>query len=462
MPTCSTAMQNPIKHRQRILRLIKPYHRIMSLSLSVRNLAICWCLTVASPTSIFADSTVSQSGGERKIVGSMIGDQILPQVAISPTGGFLVWQDNSVSMLGSRIRGVLLDGGLGSAGEPFVVSSAWKSKIAGDQEKPQVALLPDGGAIIVWQGGRPGLQQIYARFVSADGTLSKSDIRVGKSTKINQIDPAVAVAADGTVAVVWSSFAQDGSRQGVFAQLMTSNGGKIGGEFQVNQFYLNNQRNPKVAALANGNFVFSWVSELQRNPSSSIDIFARIFDAQGTPVLNEFPISVSTSNACANPVIAASTAGGFAVAWSQKDDVGRAVAGNVNGNSASLSSNGWDIFASVFDDSGSRLVAPFRVNETTYGDQYVPCLSSMGTNYLALWTSLGQDGSREGVYGQAFTSDGNSAGSEFRVNTTTFSRQIHPTIASEGQNRFLAVWSSIVIGTGFDLFAQTYLLTSGQ
>ena len=39
-----------------------------------------------------------------------------------------------------------------------------------------------------------------------------------------------------------------------------------------------------------------------------------------------------------------------------------------------------------------------RVNTHIYGDQYAPRISAIGSDYLVVWTSLGQDGSREGVY----------------------------------------------------------------
>ena len=40
-------------------------------------------------------------------------------------------------------------------------------------------------------------------------------------------------------------------------------------------------------------------------------------------------------------------------------------------------------------------------------------------DYLIVWTSLGQDGSREGVFGQFVHGSGTPVGGEFRVNTTT-------------------------------------------
>jgi hypothetical protein len=77
---------------------------------------------------------------------------------------------------------------------------------------------------------------------------------------------------------------------------------------------------------------------------------------------------------------------------------------------------------------------------------------------LVVWTSLGQDGSREGVYGQFVHAGGALVGGEFRVNTTTAGQQMHPVVASDGVSQFLAVWTSYV-GSPYslDLYAQRYV-----
>src|SRR5437667_953733 len=259
--------------------------------------------------------------------------------------------------------------------------------------------------------------------------------------------------------VVWSSDGQDGDLQGIFGQRLSAAGAKLGGEFQINQWTSRNQRTPAVTALANTNFVVVWVSELQRG-SSTVDIYARIFNPSGIAVGGEFPVNPSTTNICANPVVAGSPLGGFAVAWSQKDDPVM-TAGSLDGVlvapvQTSKSTNSWDVFGRVFNADGTAATGAIGLNTMRYGDQFGPKLSALGGNYLAVWTSLGQDSSREGVFGQFLTSLGGLAGVEFRVNTTTISRQIHPTIASDGLNRFLVAWSSFVAGTSFDLFARSY------
>src|SRR6185436_14299957 len=107
-----------------------------------------------------------------------------------------------------------------------------------------------------------------------------------------QINPVVTTLSDGTVVIAWSSFNQQHSNSfhDVFAQRFSSTGEKLGGEFLVNQFASFNQRTPAIAALNDGRFVLTWISEQQRQ-ENSIDTYARIFNADATPVGNEFLVN---------------------------------------------------------------------------------------------------------------------------------------------------------------------------
>ena len=396
-------------------------------------------------------------GGEHAPAGNLPGDQTFPQLSIASSGGFIVWQDNATDgNNGLGISAQRLNSSLTQSGAPFRVNA----QKTGDQEKPKVSLLNDGRAVFVWQGGKYGFQKIYARFLAPDGSFVARDVLVNTYKGGFQINPAVATLADGSVVIVWSSFEQDGNLQGIFGQRFSATGAKLGGEFQVNQWTAGNQRTPAVAALANGNFLVVWVSELQRG-SASVDVYGRIFNSSGVATGGEFPVNASAANLCANPSVAGSPQGGFAVAWSQNDNVTLGAGGNVTSvQSVTRSTNSWDVFGRLFDADGTTTTAPVRLNTTTYGDQYAPKINALGGDYLAVWSSLGQDGSREGVYGRFLADNGDFTGPEFRVNTATVSRQIDPAVAADGVNRFLVGWSSFVGGVGsFDSFAQKYLKT---
>lgn len=411
---------------------------------------------LAVPLLATGQNAFSPGGNDFKIAGALAGDQTAPHAAVGPTGGYLVWQDNAVTTNGLRIRAERLGSSLAQSQAPFAVSANAGSATAGDQENPQVALLKDGGAVFVWQGGKFGFQKIYARFRDAAGSFTTGDILVNTYTNSFQINPAVATLADGSVMVVWSSDGADGEMQGIFGQRFSAAGAKLGGEFQVNQWVYKNQRTPAVAALANTNFVVAWISELQRS-AASVDVYARVFNGSGEAVGGEFLVNTTITNLCANPTVAGSPDGGFAVAWSHKNDLARGVADAVNGVPVTpRSPNGWDVFGRLFNANGTATGPAIRLNTQRYGDQFAPKISAFGKNYLAVWVSLGQDTSREGIFGQFLKSNGDLEGVEFRINTTTISRQIHPVVATDGLNRFLVAWSSFGAGTSFDLFARSY------
>ncbi len=419
----------------------------------LKKIALGGCL-LASPVLTSGQNAFSPGGSDYAIVGALAGDQTSPHAVINANGGYLVWQDNAVTTSGNRIRAARLDGNLQANGNSFVVST--DAQRAGNRENPQVSLLNGGGAVVVWQDGRVGFQKVYARFLNASGGFLTSEIRVNTYTNEFQINPAVAALTDGSVVVIWASFGQDASYQGIFGQRFTATGDKLGSEFQLNQFTANNQRTPAIAALAGGGFVAVWISELQR-ASGSVDVYARIFDASGVAVGNEFPANLSSTNVCANPAVAGAPQGGFSVVWSQNDNLLRAV-GNTNPGfqPTQRSEKSWDVFARLFSSNGTPSGAPVRVNTRVYGDQYGPKVSAFGADYLVVWTSLGQDHSWEGVFGQFLTSEGALSGVEFQINTATISRQVDPTVSSDGANRFLVGWSSFQAGTSFDLFARVY------
>ena len=434
------------------------YNNLMlPLSYVGRGLAFLVLLS-GFPVWIFAQQTVSPVGGEQSIVGTLPGDQVWPAASAGPAGAYLLWQGNAnegtplPKAKSSKVKGPTAPGwGIGAerldrsfnatTGTPFRVNQ----RLTGDQEKPRVAVLKNGGAAVAWQGPGKLLTDIYAAFVGPDGNLVKSDVAVNTYTKDLQINPDVAALADGNAVVTWQSFQEEGAGKayfGVYAQRFTPAGAKLGREFHVNQTTNYNQRTPTVAGLANGTFVVVWVSEQQRF-QNSVDLYGRIFDANGSPLGNEFPVSANT-NVCANPAVTA-TGDGFTVAWGQKDLSDRF--------------KSWDIIACSFNSSGAPLGPELAVNSFTYGDQFAPRISAIGTTAFVVWTSLGQDGSWEGVYGRAINTAGEFVSDEFRVNTTTASKQMHPVVASDGQSQFWVIWTSYIGGAGrFDLFGQQYAL----
>ena len=434
----------------------------MSLSFA-RKAATCFCwgLLLALPAAVFGQTNYYTTNGmEYAIAGSLPGDQVWPDVAAGTNGGFVVWQDNATDGSGSGVSAQRLDSTLSGTLSAFRVNVQG----ANDQENARVALLKNGGAAFVWQGGLKGFQHVYARFLSPSNTwLTTTDMVVSVPVDNFQINPAVAVLNNSNVVVVWGSSDEAGSNsmQDVYGQMFSADGQKIGGEFLVNQFTSYNQRAPAIAALAGGGFVVAWVSEQQRTAAASlgnnsaltpmaaigslrpsVDIYARLYTSGGAPAGNEFLVN-SNSSPCASPAVAAGVDGGFLAVWGARDLVNFY--------------NGWDIYARSFTGAGAG-GAMGRVNTSVAGDQYAPRVGVIGTDFLVVWTSLGQDGSREGVFGQFLNGGGAVVGGEFRVNTTTAGPQMQQAVGSDGASQFVVVWTSYTgLPYNFDLFAQRYI-----
>src|ERR1700691_4619983 len=70
----------------------------MLLPLFVRSEVICLCCAVffLTPAAVFSQTNYySTNGTEYAVVGSLPGDQVYPDVAVTASGGFVVWQDNA-------------------------------------------------------------------------------------------------------------------------------------------------------------------------------------------------------------------------------------------------------------------------------------------------------------------------------------------------------------------------------
>jgi hypothetical protein len=385
------------------------------------------------------------NGTQYMLAGGLPGDQMKPRAALGSSGGFVVWQDDVTDGSGFGISARRIDPTLSGALGVFRVNVQG----TGDQEKPRLALFPGGGAAFVWQGGSNGAQRIWARFLRADGTFVTNEVQANSWAQKQQTDPDVAVLTDGNAFITWASEGQDGSLQGVYGQRFSPTGTRVGSEFRINQATQWNQRTPAVAGLTNGNAVVVWVSETGSDISGvfSVDVVGRLFSASSA-VTNEFRINTG-ADVCANPVVSASADGGFVVAWSQLDPE--------FGESAT---NHWDVFVRAFDGAGRALGPDRPVNTFRYGDQYAPRIAGR-KDHLIVWTSMGQDGSHEGVFGRFVSSSGMTIGDEIQVNTATLSRQLDPAVAVAGDDQFFALWTGFIGGVpSFDLFGQRYELAS--
>src|SRR5438552_10455192 len=113
---------------------------------------------------------------------------------------------------------------------------------------------------------------------------------------------------------------------------------------------------------------------------------------------------------------------------------------------------------------GNPLGPEFRVNTYTTSHQAFPSVGAgSGGNFVVVWASAGQDGSGSGIFGQRYSSSGPALGPEFRVNTYTTTDQSSPAVAADAAGNFVVVWSSLdQDGSGSGIFGQRYASTGAR
>jgi uncharacterized protein YfaP (DUF2135 family) len=251
------------------------------------------------------------------------------------------------------------------------------------------------------------------------------------TTSGDQKEPSVAVGDDGAV-VAWTSVGQDGDAGGIFARRFDAFGSPVAGEFQVNTTTAGDQSQPAAASDYAGNFVVVWTSP---DGAGGTGVFGRRYDSSGSPLSGEFQVNTYTTGYQSSPRIAMNESG-FVVVWSSAPLTAQ------TGQDGDLGG----IFGQRYSVNGVPNGPEFRVNTYTTGEQRAPSVAMRPSSgdFTIVWESRGQDGDLGGIYGQSFLQSGGTDGPEFRVNDSTAGDQTSPDVAGAdpASSAVVVVWSS--------------------
>jgi uncharacterized lipoprotein NlpE involved in copper resistance len=333
----------------------------------------------------------------------------------------------------------------------LVLEPEVNTTVAGQQTNPSIAHLADGGYVVVWtdEGGADGSSYgVYGQRYDADDNAVGGEFRVNTTTTGAQYESQVVGLSAGGFAVVWRSDNQDGSGAGVYAQVFNGSGAAVGGETLVNTLTTSNQYQPDLTASADGGFVVAWYHDYYSASNTEYsDIFFQRLDASGAKLGAETranPPLGSTFVTQSEPAIAWLDDGGFVVVWT---------------DSSSTDGDGTGVFGQRFDASGNALGTAFRANTYTDGNQYEPDVAALEDGgWIVVWRSDSQDLSSAGVYAQRYAADGNTVGTEFRVNTTTSNSQLEPAVTGLANGGWVVSWTDQygAASNTYDVFLQQY------
>ncbi len=298
----------------------------------------------------------------------------------------------------------------------------------GEQDETWVAVHPTtGDTCLAWSDrhGGDGFQMgIGGRFLRADGTAYGPEFFLNTHTDQSQFDPRIAFARNGRAVVAWTDAGLDGSA-GAYGRIFLADGTPLGPEFLLNQPSTFTQIQPDVACDAQGNFVAAYV-DASGKYGEPRQILARLFDADGVPLGNEFLVNTVSAGMQRYPSVARGAAGDFVIAWHDE-----------SGNDGS----GFGVFARAFHPDGTPKGPQFTLSTTTAGDQRIPLVEcDFVGNFVASW----EDWSSGDADAKArrFDVDANPLGGEFTLHAAGKpGNQTWQTIAlSQSGQRIVASW----------------------
>jgi hypothetical protein len=280
------------------------------------------------------------------------GPQKAPAIDSDGDGNFIVVWDEA-AIMDPNARNRVFGQRLSSSGVPL----GSELPLGSDESwRGDVAVAPSGQFVVVWQRTyyRMPALRIFGRRFAADGSPLGEEFQVNNSTNDYYfVQPKVAVQPGGDFLVVWEDWASgDGSSAGVLARKYAADGSPESDEFQVNTFTTGYQRFPAATVSPEGGFVVVWSSYYQ--DGSYDGIFGRGLRGDGTPVSNEFQVNTYTTENQTLPAIASNDRGDTVVVWNSWKQEGGSDWG-IFGQRFAL-----PIFASNFEsgDFGDWIVFP--------------------------------------------------------------------------------------------------------
>lgn len=395
-------------------------------------LTALWLLGCLAGTRTAIGQTV-RVGGEFRVNTYTTSYQSHPRIARDSDGNFMVaWSSYRQDGSFTGVYAKKFDVNLGS-GTAFKVNSYTSSY----QDYPAVASDASGTFVVVWQSYRQdgSYNGVFGQRINAGGNPAGTEFRVNTTTQYDQSRPSVVKDGTGKYVVVWQDF-NDGH---VYGRRYDASGSAQGSPFRLNTYTSGFKGYPSIARDGNAAFVVVWNSYAQ--DGSDQGVYGQRFTNTGSKSGSEFRVNSYTTGMQMSPQVAQNSGGTFVVAWQSVQD-----------------GSGSGVFAQRYNSSGTKVGGEFQVNTYTLGEQVAPMIAIDGTGrFVVVWESVGQDGSLSGVYGQRYNADGTPHGVEFRVNSYTTSAQAAPAIALDNLGNFVVTWQSFSQdGSGDGVYAQKF------
>ena len=254
------------------------------------------------------NSAGAKLGGEFVVTPFHHRGQYFPSVAMDASGGFVVvWENRSAPFYGIFSQRY----------DPQGVAQGGAVQVSTEGAQPVVAMDGDGDYVIAWEQQRPGDRDVVARRYDAAGTALGNPFFVPASNNDFQMEPAIAMDADGQFVVAWSSSIVNVPARRIQGRLFDAAGNPRGGDIDLVPFTPAGIRwgQYRVAMDADGDFALVWDALGWSPDNNGYGVYGRRFSRAGTLVGSEFLVNTTIAGTQNRPDVSMDAAGNMVVVW---------------------------------------------------------------------------------------------------------------------------------------------------
>jgi hypothetical protein len=286
--------------------------------------------------------------------------QTKPSVDIFSDGSFvIVWESWQEDGSDRGIFGQRYNSNGTRNGEQFQVNLTTQFS----QARPIVKYFPDGKFIVVWESWKQDIPSepgygVFGRIFNAAGEPIDNEIQINQYTKDYQWYADVYPIDEDNFIAVWCSWEQDGFDGGIYLNQFNTEGEPVGNEILVNSTSKYYQWLPKFALTPGGNIAVVWSSWLQ--DGSREGVYAKILDQWLNEKSFETGINDKTDSFQWEPAVAVINDNEFLIVWSDYDTAAKNY--NIKGKKSSIPTKAGFIDKSGFEHISGISTAEFLVS----------------------------------------------------------------------------------------------------
>lgn len=377
------------------------------------------------------DAAGNLIGPEYRVNQPTSANETLPQTLALSSGGFIVlWNAYELNGFGSTfgVYGQVFGADGGRVSGEFSASEV----LVEGRLLTGVSKLEDGFLVIYSDAAFNANTYInenvfYGQIFDEGGRRVGSEFLITRNPIAPNYTPTATALTAETFLLTWTeSREEEFSSAGIYGQIYNTNGQSIGDELRITSYSSSEEFYHSVTQLSYGGFAVAWTED---SDGARGTVFTRIYNSDGSEGGRLKGATVESIATLEAPLITSLTGGGFVVTW-----VGFGLDSYRNSS---------DVYARLFDRNGNPVSDEILVNTHLTSTQKMAQLVSLdGGGFFIAWSSLYQDGSGAGVYGQFFDQNGTKIGGEVLVNTETARDQMISNVSAISGGSVIITWTS--------------------